>query len=592
MRQVNKRAVAAAVLALALSACNTMQRDVDHQTAQTTDQIGAYNRIATIQNATSNVRVVQRVSGAWLGGRAVPMTADATLPEIFKRNDFQFQFKDGPGDLQLLAERLTKLTGIPVRVQPDALMPLSAFMDKSGGGGGSASTTSGGGASAPATVQPIPNATLPPLPSPAAGGSLAAGLSSASYGGRADETKYNMNYVGTLQGFLELTCAKGGLSWDYHDGVVTIRRFVTKVLSLKALPGSSGFDASLGRDGQTQTGTQGGAQGSTSQNNGGYSSNTKIKMDSAYSVWTSIEGQIKAIKTPPGRYWISEATGTITVTDTKAAVDEISRIIDHENGLLTRQIVMRVEVLSVKLTSAQQYGIDWNVVFNKVTNMVPWALSFTSPTSLVSSTAGSLGASVLTPTSGSPSAWSGSQAMFNALQEYGRVKVVTTANAMTVNRQPVPVAITQQTGYLAEITPAPAGASGNVGGTPGLTPGTVTTGFMLNLLPTILDSNSILLQFSMGISSLDSLDKQTSGTGSNQESIQTPTISSTDFLQKVALRPGDTLVLSGYEREQGQYDKRTLTDKAPVGLGGSFNGSTDREAVVILVTPVVAEGAI
>nr|WP_302053027.1 PilN family type IVB pilus formation outer membrane protein [Burkholderia gladioli] len=560
-----------------------MQRDVDHQTAQTTDQIGAYNRVATIQNATSNVRVVQRVSGAWLGGRAVPMTADATLPEIFKRNDFLFQFKDGPGDLQLLAERLTKLTGIPVRIQPDALMPLSAFMDKSGGGG-SAPATSVGGGSSPAT--------LPPLPSPAAGGSLATGLSSASYGSRADETKYNMNYVGTLQGFLELTCAKGGLSWDYHDGVITIRRFVTKVLSLKALPGSSGFDASLGRDGQTQTGTQGGAQGSTSQNNGGYSSNTKIKMDSAYSVWTSIEGQIKAIKTPPGRYWISEATGTITVTDTKAAVDEISRIIDHENGLLTRQIVMRVEVLSVKLTSAQQYGIDWNVVFNKVTNMVPWALSFTSPTSLVSSTAGSLGASVLTPTSGSASAWSGSQAMFNALQEYGRVKVVTTANAMTVNRQPVPVAITQQTGYLAEITPAPAGASGNVGGTPGLTPGTVTTGFMLNLLPTILDSNSILLQFSMGISSLDSLDKQTSGTGSNQESIQTPTISSTDFLQKVALRPGDTLVLSGYEREQGQYDKRTLTDKAPVGLGGSFNGSTDREAVVILVTPVVAEGAI
>ncbi|KVD93016.1 hypothetical protein WS63_08260 [Burkholderia stagnalis] len=592
MRQVNKRAIAAAVLALALSACNTMQRDVDHQSAQVADQIGAYNRTATVQNATSNVRVVQRVSGAWLGGRAVPMTADATLPEIFKRNDFQFQFKDGPGDLQLLAERLTKLTGIPVRVQPDALMPLSAFMDKSGGGGGSVSATTGGGASAPATVQPVPSATLPPLPSPAAGGSLAAGLSSASYGGRADETKYNMNYVGTLQGFLELTCAKGGLSWDYHDGVITIRRFVTKVLSLKALPGSSGFDASLGREGQTQTGTQGGAQGSTSQNSGGYSSNTKIKMDSAYSVWTSIDGQIKAVKTPPGRYWISEATGTITVTDTKAAVDEISRIIDHENALLTRQIVMRVEVLSVKLTSAQQYGIDWNVVFNKVTNMVPWALSFTSPTSLVSTTAGSLGASVLTPTSGSPSAWSGSKAMFTALQGYGRVKVVTTANAMTVNRQPVPVAITQQTGYLAEVTPAPAGASGNVGGTPGLTPGTVTTGFMLNLLPTILDSNSILLQFSMGISSLDSLDKQTSGTGNNQNSIQTPTISSTDFLQKVALRPGDTLVLSGYEREQGQYDKRTLTDKAPVGIGGSFNGSTDREAVVILVTPVVAEGAI
>ncbi|WP_256211478.1 PilN family type IVB pilus formation outer membrane protein [Paraburkholderia hospita] len=560
-----------------------MQRDLDHQTGEVTDQVSNYNRLATVQAASSNVRVVQRVSGAWLGGRAVPMTADATLPEIFKRPDFQFQFKDGPGDLMLLAERLTNIVKIPVRVQPDALMPLSAFMDKTGGGGGST-----GAAAAPASAQPSPS--LPPLPSPAVG--LSAGLSASSNAGRVDETKYNMNYVGTLQGFLELTCAHGGLSWDYHDGVITIRRFVTKTLSLKALPGSSGFDASLGRDGQTQTGTQGTAQGSTQQNSGGYSSNTKIKMDSAYSIWSSIEGQIKAIKTPPGRYWISEATGTVTVTDTKAAVDEISRLIDHENALITRQIVMRVEVMSVKLTSGQQYGIDWNVVFNKVTNMVPWALSFTSPTSLVSSTAGGLGASVLTPTNGGSTTWSGSQAMFNALQDYGKVKVVTTANAMTVNRQPVPVAITQQTGYLAEITPAPAGASGNVGGTPGLTPGTVTTGFMLNLLPTILDSNSILLQFSMGISTLDSLDKQTSGSGNNQESIQTPTISSTDFLQKVALRPGDTLVLAGYERQQGQYDKRTLTEKASVGLGGSFNGSTDREAVVILVTPVVTQGAI
>lgn len=585
---MKRTATAIALSASALTACNTMQRDVDRGTESARDQIGNYSRLTTIQTATSNVRVVQRVTGAWLGGRAVPMTSDATLPEIFKRNDFQFQFKDGPGDLMLLAERLTKLTGIPVRVQPDALMPLSAFMADKGGSSATASPATAAGSPAG-----TPGVALPPLPSPAAGGALAAGLSATTSGGRLDDAKYSMNYVGTLQGFLELTCAHGGLSWDYHDGVITIRRFVTKVLSLKALPGSSGFDASLGRDGQTQTGTQSSGGAQTAQNTGGYSSNTKIKMDSTYSVWTSLEGQIKAVKTPPGRYWISEATGTITVTDTKAAVDEMSRLVDHENALLTRQIAMRVEVLSVKLTGGQQYGIDWSVVFNKVTNMVPWALTFSSPQSLVASSAGSLGVSVLAPTNGgSSSTWSGSQAMFNALQEYGRVKVVTTANAMTVNRQPVPVAITQQTGYLAQITPAPAGSSGNTGGTPGLMPGTVTTGFMLNLLPTILDSNSILLQFSMGISTLDRLDKQSSGSGNNIQSIQTPTISSTDFLQKVALRPGDTLVLSGYEREQGQYDKRTLSDGAPVGLGGSFNGSTAREAVVILVTPVVTEGAI
>lgn len=589
MRQV-KLLVTALASSVGLSACMTMQGEVDRSSDASFAKATQSSKGIINQAVTTDVRVVQRVKGAWLGGRAVAMTADATLPEIFKKGDFQFQFKDSPGSLMTVAQRITDKTGIPVRVQPDALMPMSAFMPSGAGVAAAAAQSAKGAAS---SAQPLQPGSLPPLPNPGAtgaAGALGVGLS-ASSADRADTARYNMNYAGTLQGYLELICATGGLTWDYHDGVITIRRFLTKVMTLKTLPGASGFDASLGRDGQTQTGSQGGVNTASSSTSGGFSSNTKVKMDSTYNVWTSIQGLIESVKTPPGRYWISEATGTITVTDTKSAVDDIARIIDHENALLTRQIAMRVEVLSVKLNSGQQLGIDWNTVFQKVTNMVPWAVSFASPQSLVGSSAGSMGISVLTPTDGTTGTWSGSKAMFSALQEYGRVEVVTTATPTTVNRQPVPVAITQQTGYLAQTTPAPASVAGSVGGTPGLTPGTVTTGFMLNLLPTILDTNRILLQFSMGISSLDSLDKQSSGSGNNIQSIQTPTTSSIDFLQKVALRPGETLVLSGYERQSGQYDKRTLADGAPIGLGGSFNGKSGREAVVILVTPVVTEGA-
>ena len=402
-----------------------------------------------------------------------------------------------------------------------------------------------------------------------------------------------MRYVGTLAGYLELLCAQAGISWDYHDGVITLRRLVTRTFTLKALPGSSGLQAGMGRDGQTQTGTQSNSTAAQTTSTGGYSTTGKVEMNSTFSVWTSLDKAIQAIKTPIGRYAISEATGTITVTDTRSAVEEIGRIIDHENSTLTRQVAMRVEVISVKLSGNNQYGVDWTAVFQKVTHMVPWALSYTSPATLVSATtAGSLGASVLAPTDGSTGTWTGSQAFVTALNDYGRAKVLTTANAMTINRQPVPVAITQQTGFLAETTPAPAGASGSAGGTPGLTPGTVTTGFMLNLLPTVLDSNNIQLQVSVGISSLDALVKQTSGSGDNQQSIQTPTVSSTDFLQKVSMKPGQTLVLSGYERDSRQFDKRTLGPGVPLGFGGSFNGTDDREAVVILVTHVVTEGAI
>ncbi len=558
-----------------LSSCSTMRQEIDEQTSQALSRARQDNAQLTVQQV-SDKPIVQRVNSAWLGSRAIPIQVDMNLPEIFWRADFRFQF--GKGTLTTIAEKLTQVIHIPVRVEPDVFMSASALLST----GQTNNPIEGNDERSNSTP-------LTTLPNPMASSRLSTDLPNLST--TSTTPQYEMNYWGTLAGYLEQLCARAGISWDYHDGVITLKRLVTRTFTLKAIPGSSAFDATLGRDAQTQAGAQGGSSGA-SGGTGNYASAAKVKMDSTYSVWTALEKAIQTIKTPVGRYAISEATGTITITDTSAAVAEVARLIDHENSLLTRQIAMRVEVLSVKIVNSEDYGIDWGLVFQQVAALTPWAVSFSTPASMVSPDAAHLGVSILSRKDGQPGPWSGSKAFFQALAQYGRVKVVTTANALTVNRQPIPVAITQQTGYLAEVTPAPAGANGNVGGTPGLKPGTVTTGFMLNLLPTVLDSNQLLLQFSVGISSLDALNKQTSGSGSNQQSIQTPMISSTDFLQKVAMRPGETLVLSGYERQAGQYDRRTLGQGTPIGLGGGFNGNQSREAVVILVTPVLIESAI
>lgn len=70
---------------------------------------------------------------------------------------------------------------------------------------------------------------------------------------------------------------------------------------------------------------------------------------------------------------------------------------------------------------------------------------------------------------------------------------------------------------------------------------------------------------------------------------KTPETSSTQFLQRVALKPGSTLVLSGFERELGQYDKRDLTKGMP-DLLGSFAGKSNKESLVIMITPVIMGG--
>ena len=230
-------------------------------------------------------------------------------------------------------------------------------------------------------------------------------------------------------------------------------------------------------------------------------------------------------------------------------------------------------------------------MFNRVVSANPsYKISLGSPSTLVGTDAASLTYSLLTPSdqANTRGALSGSQAMLAALSGLGKASIVTTASAMTLNRQPVPVAITDQISYVQSVSVQPGSAnSTNAATTVQVTPGSVTTGFILNMLPSITDDNSVMLQFSVDISQLSKM-----GTfGSGQMAVQTPEVSGMQFLQNVAMKNGETLVLSGFERTAGQYDRRTVSKDADLLMGGSLNGNRTREAIVIMITPVLSEGA-
>ena len=463
-----------------LFGCGTTKEVVDKHYDDNSARVkrGADSIITT--NVASDGVAVHRVQGAWLGMRSTPLQADSSLPQIFRRQ-ISLRFP-GRANIATIAERITKVTGIPVSVKPDVLVSATAFV-KGGAVSGSIGTGANGVAGAVNSDK-------------SAYQGLSYGLSNASVENNA--TEFEMNFEGPLAGYLDLLVAKAGISWEYREGVISLHRLVTKVFLLKAIPGSSSFDSSLGRTSSASAGS--------GQTTAGFNSTSNITMMSKFSVWSSIEASIKSIMSPSGKMAMSEATGSITITDTRDVVEQVGRLIDQENAMLTRQIAMRVEVLSVKLNSGNEQGIDWTSVFSQLSGN--FQMTFNSPVSIVSGNASNFGVSVLSPVTGTTGSatqqrFGGSQALFKALNTYGRVSVVTTANALTLNRQPVPVAITNQTSYLAEVTPSTGGGIGTAGGTPGLKSGVVTTGFLLNLLPTVLDSSSILLQFSVGISELN-----------------------------------------------------------------------------------------
>jgi hypothetical protein len=94
------------------------------------------------------------------------------------------------------------------------------------------------------------------------------------------------------------------------------------------------------------------------------------------------------------------------------------------------------------------------------------------------------------------------------------------------------------------------------------------------------------------MSSLRNIRTVTSGGGgAGSTSIETPEVDTRNFLQRVAMKSGETLVISGFEQTDDNVDRKGVGDPRFFGLGGGLHAKSDKEIIVILVTPITMGGA-
>jgi type IVB pilus formation R64 PilN family outer membrane protein len=168
--------------------------------------------------------------------------------------------------------------------------------------------------------------------------------------------------------------------------------------------------------------------------------------------------------------------------------------------------------------------------------------------------------------------------VINALSQQGKVHRKTTASVVTLNNQPVPVQVAKQTGYLKSSQST---VTALVGTSTTLTPGTVTSGFNMSILPHVLNNGTVLLQFSTDISSLRSIRSITS----NDSTIEMPELDTRNFLQRVSMKSNETLIISGFEQSEDDLTRQGVGSASNFVLGGGFTATKNKEIIVILVTP-------
>jgi type II secretory pathway component HofQ len=103
----------------------------------------------------------------------------------------------------------------------------------------------------------------------------------------------------------------------------------------------------------------------------------------------------------------------------------------------------------------------------------------------------------------------------------------------------------------------------------------------------MLDDGTVLMQFYTNLSVLDALQTVSSG-GPNPLQIQTPEIDTRNFLQRVAMKSGETLVISGYEGTAENSTQQGVGKPSNLLAGGGYDAKHSREVIVILITPVTA----
>lgn len=528
------KAIYLLIFSLFISACSSaiikpIRDDVKKDVSNITSLRGA---VGVTQPVGESDLVVSRSAGKWMGVK-VMIVEPIPIPLALKKDFFVNRKFNSILDV---AERVTLITGIPINITPGLDVKFTP-------------------SAAPVlTASPVVGVVNPPATS--------------------QQSVFSANYRGSVAGFMDAVAAKFNVSWEYRDRRIEIFRYLTKSFVINSTPGDVTSSSKIGATGSASA-------GATSD----LSTSVALNM----SVWSAMEDSIKTMLSSGGKMVSAPAIGSVIVTDTPRVIAAVEKFIDVENSHLSKQVAVDVQVLSINLTHSDDYGIDWTLVNDNLKTAMGLAYKAESPLTIGASTmtlSALKNGSVIndgTTVAGKTGNWQGSKLMFQALSKQGDVSVMTSATAVTLNNQPVPVTVGKITSYLASSSTTPSTTAG-VAPTTTLIPGSVSTGFSMNVLPHIQEDGKLILQYAIDLSSLIGV----LDVSSNGSKIQVPNIETRKLMQRVSLRSGETLVLAGFENSEKSANSQGVGSSENVAAGGAVNGVRARNVIVVLVRPVIA----
>lgn len=403
-----------------------------------------------------------------------------------------------------------------------------------------------------------------------------------------------LSYSGTVRGALDLLASKSGYVYSVHNNSIYWKAFITRTFDIAFMPGSTDYMMGKSSSGGGSSGAASGAAGTGATVANYVSSDSSDEeysnLKGTLSIWNDLDSTIKQLLSPDGKVVVSQSTTSVTVRDRPTNVSLIGQYVRNLNHNLSKQVLVKVQVLEVNLQNDYDFGLNWQIIASAFHNSAfvingnyGTPVSITALTQQPNSIGAATSTALATPQIGvqgngqTPSY----TILFNALNQQGHTSIVSEPRVVCLNNQVSVIRIVSQQGYVASVqntTLAAGGTAPTSTVTSQVTPGIVITGLTLYILPKILKDH-VYLQVNADMSTNNGF-----STFSGSGGVQLPNITEKHFNQRSKIRSGDTLILSGFRQVRNTANANQFLNSQALGGKGSIQSNVE---TIVLITPII-----
>ena len=423
--------------------------------------------------------------------------------------------------------------------------------------------------------------------------------------------RYPMDYRGSLAHVLDMIAARYDIYWDFDGTTVTLAPMRTRSWSLPIPVGETTFTRSAG-----------GLGGGTST----VSTATSHILDP----WASLEGLLRTELVPPAEIRIFRDIGQLVVMGRPSDIARVDRAIEEQLYIYRNRIGLEVAVYYVNTGNLDQFNLQLTALLRRSSgqrqlittgSVVPPAGSVrvfdtqdvpdsqevaNARNALIQARAAEENAQRLVD---NPDLWGedlteadvlaglttakantaiaaanlprvqdaairnftpSSFIDFQSLAQNEAVVDYRQGSSVTLSGVATPIILSRISNYVSSVSIDDEGRTT-------METSTIDEGISIHAIPRLIDRRQIQLTLSVLQNALVSLRLFASGTAS----LQLPTTDHRSVSADTVLRPGETLILSGYEQDV------TTTNNARGILGTGRSGNSIKVRMVVLVRPAL-----